>query len=216
VSPQAPRSIVTARSAHDFFRALLQQAAGNQRQAVGPETEAYLVNLLAGFVESEALFTKDEGGRLQARPLALLLKDALEQEGPVRLALLRRLGDTSLFVSGFFSESISSGPVGPGYYAAMGERAYDALGSAVARQSRSAGGLEARRSVFEELAARFRQVAGVLEEVSERCAASTNAGLLRLYDKLLRTNSMGLALLLRGQGMLVPIPVAPPRGRLPQ
>lgn len=216
MSPQDPARIVAAHSAHEFFRDLLLKAVQNQRQSVQPETEAYLVNLLAGFLESEALFSKDEAGRVEARPLAFLLKDALEQDGAQRLALLRKLGDTSLFVSGFFSESLSSGPVGADYYTAMGERAYDALGGAVARHSRNVGDLAGKKSVFEELAARFKQVANVLEEVSERTASSTNAGLLRLYDKFLRTGSMRLSVLLRGQGMLVPVAYAAPRGRMPQ
>ena len=212
--PNGP--IVSAQGAHEFFRDLLLQAIENQRQSVHQDTEAYLVNLLASFLESEALFVRDEGGRLEARPLAFLLKDALEQEGPTRLALLRRLGDTSLFVSGFFPESLQQSAVGPDYYAAMGERAYDALGGAVARHARSAGDLAGKRSVFEELSSRFKQMAHVLEEVSERTAASTNEGLLRLYEKFCRTGSMRLSVLLRGQGMLVPAAYAAPRGRLPQ
>ena len=212
--PNGP--IVSAQGAHEFFRDLLLQAIENQRQSVHQDTEAYLVNLLAGFLASEALFVRDEGGKLEERPLAFLLKDALEQDGPTRLALLRRLGDTSLFVSGFFPESLQRGAVGADYYAAMGERAYDALGGAVARHARSAGDLAGKRSVFEELSGRFKQMAKVLEEVSERTAASTNAGLLRLYDKFCRTGSMRLSVLLRGQGMLVPAAYAAPRGRLPQ
>jgi hypothetical protein len=211
--PRSQGPIVAADTAQEFFREQLARAMANQRASVQLETEAYLVNLLSGFVESEALWTRDEAGRLEARPLAFLLKDALEQEGPARLALLRRLGDTSLFVSGFFPESLVGRAVSVDYYVAMGERAYDALGGAVARHSRGAGDLADRRTVFEELAARFKQLAALLEEVSERTAACTNAGLVRLTDKLLRTNSLRLACLLRGQGVLVPVPVPSPRGQ---
>jgi hypothetical protein len=211
-----PGTIVTALAPDDFFREELARAIANQRAEVREETSAYLVKLLSDFLEAEAFYQRDEAGHLEARPLAFLLKDAVAQEGPMRLALLRRLGDTSLFVSGFFAESLVGKAVGPDYYAAMGERAYEALGDAVARHSRTAGELVVKRTVFQELAARFKQLAQLLEEVSERTAASTNAGLLRLYDKFLRTGSMRLSCILRGQGMAVPIPVVAPRGRMAQ
>jgi hypothetical protein len=214
--PPAQGPIVLAQGAQELFRELVGKAIHNQRASVNPELEAYLVTLMSGFLESDALYVRDDAGRLESRPLAFLLKDALEQEGPARLALLRRLGDTSLFVSGFLSESLSGKSVGVDYYVAMGARAYDALGGAVARHARSAGDLASKRTVFEELSARFKQLVEVLEEVSERTAASTNAGLLRLYDKFLRTGSMRLSLMLRGQGMLVPVAMSAPRGRMPQ
>jgi hypothetical protein len=211
VAPPAP--LLSAQNPHDFFRDLLSTALENQRTSLPLATQAYLVQLLAGSLETELLFDRDDAGRLTARPLALLLKDALEQEGPARLTLLRRLGDRSLFVSGFFAESLQGGAVGLDYYASMGERAYDALGGAVARHARVAGELAWHRSVFEELARRFKQLALLLNEVSQRCAARTNAGLLRLYDQFLRSGSFRLGALLHGHGMLVPVPIGAPRGR---
>ena len=96
--------VLSAQSIHDFFRELLTLAIENQRARVQQATELYLANLLAGFAQTEALLTREENGSLQRRPLALLLKEALEEEGVARARALRRLGDTSLFVSGMFAE----------------------------------------------------------------------------------------------------------------
>ena len=138
----ADAPILSSQSIRDFFRDMLARAIENQRARVQPFTELYVANLLHEFLASEALYLEAEDGSLQQKPLAFLLKEALEEAGPARLRLLRRLGDTSLFISGFFPDSLArrSSLVDVDYYIAMGGRAYDA----VARHA-------AERSLWEEL-----------------------------------------------------------------
>jgi hypothetical protein len=206
------RPILSPESIQEFFRDLLSSAIENQNARVQQETEFYLVKLLADFLRSEALYLRDDAGNLERKPLAFLLKEALEEQGAARLHLLRKLGDTSLFVSGMFPDSLSRSLVDVDYYIAMGERAYDALGSAVARE---AGRADARRSVFEEMSRKFSLLVDLLNEVSERALASTDLGLVRLYDRLLKTGSVRLANLLRREGVVAPA-LVPPRGRFVQ
>src|SRR5437764_14856069 len=123
--------VVVAVSVYDVFRQSLSLALDDQRASVQQATELYLANLLGGFVQTESLLFRDENGNLHQRPLALLLKDALDaEETTARARLLRRLGDTSLFVSGMFSECLNRSAVDVDYYIEMGGRAYDALGGA--------------------------------------------------------------------------------------
>src|SRR5712692_7417173 len=112
--------VLSAQSIHDFFRELLSLAIENQRARVQQATELYLANLLSGFLQTESLLVREEDGSLHRRPLALLLKEALEEECAARARALRRLGDTSLFVSGMFSESLSASLVDVQYAIAMG------------------------------------------------------------------------------------------------
>ena len=72
--------VLFAASVHDFFRQILSLALENQRRSVEQATELYLANLLGGFVQTESLLFRDENGTLQQRPLALLLKDAMDAE----------------------------------------------------------------------------------------------------------------------------------------
>src|SRR3984893_17917309 len=125
----ADAPILSSQSIRDFFRDLLTRAIENQRARVQPFTELYLVNLLHEFLASEALYVQAEDGTWQQKPLAFLLKGGLEEEGPARLRLLRRLGDPSLFICGFFPDSLTrrSSLVDVDYYIAMGGRAYDAV-----------------------------------------------------------------------------------------
>src|SRR5438105_13017115 len=189
----AEKPILSAQSVRDFFRDMLARAIENQRAQVQPFTELYIVNLLHGFLASEALYVQADDGSWQQKPLAFLLKEALEEAGPARLRLLRRLGDTSLFISGFFPDSLArrSSVVVVDYYIAIGGRAYDA----VARHA-------AERSLWEELADKFRLLVDLLNEVSERTLASTDAGLLRLYERWMKTGSERLATVLVRQGVV--------------
>lgn len=196
--PGPDAEILTPQAAEQFFKEQLDAAIGRQRARVEEEAQGYVVRLLAAFVRSEELFARDEGGQLTQRPLAFLLKDALEEQGPARVQLLRKLGDTSLFVSGFFAESLDRKSPSVDYYIAMGERAYDAVDGAVARSSR------ARRTVFEELSRKFGQLVDLLNEVSERTRVCTDRGLVRLYDRWLLTGSQRVAGLLREQGVAAP------------
>lgn len=187
--------ILSSHGVRDFFRELLSSAIANQRVLVQPATEIYLTNLLAEFLASEALFVREEDGSLGQKPLAFLLKEALEEQGLARVQLLRKLGDTSLFVSGFFPESFArrSSLVDVDYFIAMGGRAYDAVGAHSARH----GG----RNLWDELSEKFALLVDLLNEVSERTVSSTNAGLLRLYERWVKTGSSRLQGLLQKQGV---------------
>ena len=200
--------LLSAQSIHDFFRELLSLAMENQRARVQHATELYLANLLSGFLGTGSLLVREDDGTLQRQPLALLLKEALEGEGPARARALRRLGDTSLFVSGMFADSLSASLVDVDYAIAMGTRAYDALGEVAARHGRG------ERSLWDELSEKFSQLVEVLNEVSERTLASTNAGLLRIYEKWIKTGSPRVATLLSEHG--VPAVLARPKGRFVQ
>jgi hypothetical protein len=191
--------VLSSQSIREFFQDLIAKAIENQRARVQPFTELYLVNLLAEYLMSEALYVQAEDGSLQQKPLAFLLKEALEEPGPARVQMLRRLGDTSLFVSGFFPDSLSrrSNLVDVDYYIAMGGRAYDAVGVLAARHAR------VDTTLWDELSEKFRLLVDLLNEVSERTLASTDAGLVRLYERWMKTGSERLATLLVRQGVVV-------------
>src|SRR6267143_3284567 len=186
-------AVLSAQSVKDFFRDLLQRAMENQRAQVQPFTELYVVNLLHEYLLSEVLYVQSEDGRLEQKPLAFLLKEALEEAGPARVHMLRRLGDTSLFVSGFFPDSLArrSSLVDVDYYIAMGGRAYDAVAA-----------IAGERDLWGELSSRFRLLVDLLNEVSERTLASNDAGLLRLYERWMKTGSDRLATALVRRGVV--------------
>lgn len=158
----------------EYFKELVESAVARQRLQIAELTSFYLVNLLCGFVRPERATGLDD------EPLALRLAQALGSGGLEQRARLRSLGDVSLFVSGFFSDSLARRTVDVDYYVSMGEYAYGSL-------SRSEDAAFA--VMFAELATKFCSFVDVLSEVSEQSALTSNADLLRLYERWLRTGS---------------------------
>ena len=119
-------------------------------------------------------------GDLDSEPLAIRLGRALQTGGSEQRARLRSLGDFSLFMSGFFPDSLERRVIDVDYYVSMGEYAYGSL---------SRRDEDAFAEVFGELARKFVGYMDVLADISERTAVTSSADLLRLYEKWLRTGS---------------------------
>jgi len=184
----------------EFFREQLERAMEHQKVSTSAFTEYYLVNLLSACVHGE--LPPPEPG-FDETPLAVLYIRAVQASRSERTRLLRMMGDTALFVSGFFADSLSRGLVDLGYYKAMGGHAY-------ARLSREDSALGVGSTVFSELSGRFCEFADVLAEVSETTQLSTNQSVLRLYERWVQTGSRRAAALLAERGIS---PVLPGDGR---
>lgn len=194
--------ILVGKSAHEFFREMVADALSHRRARIEEVTEFYLVNLLAGFLEKERLFVEQPDGTVTAEPLALILLRAVEADRRERAAHLRRLGDTALFVSGFFGDSLARSLVDVGYYISMGERAYGALA-------------HGEGPPFGELAGRFPEFVDVFAEIAELADLRSNRGLVKLYERFLLTRSERVARRLRDRGVAL-FSGPPPRKGLPQ
>lgn len=190
--------VLTLKSPQEFFKDLLAGAVQNQKVPLGEMTEFYLVNLLSRFMDTEALFSRNEEGQLEQEPLALILARALEGDREQRARALRRLGDNSLYVAGFFGDSLSRKVVDVDYYIAMGGSAYGAL--ARMTRERPTGG--AFGGLYEELCQKFTAIVDLFAEISERVSVSSNLGVVRLYERWVRTGSERLTRLLAEQGVI--------------
>ena len=177
--------IVRRESAVEYFKDLVEAALARQRMCAGERTSYYVVNLLAGFLQRRAE-EHDE-------PLAFRFVRALESSGVRQRAGLREVADTSLLVSGLFADSLRRKLVDVDYYVSIGESAYTALSRF------EADGLA---PVFGELAENFVRFVDVLSEVSERTSCTSNADLLRLYEKWLKTGSRRSGQLLIERGVM--------------
>jgi len=171
----------------EYFKEHVEAALRHQHVDAGELTSFYLVNLLAGFVHLDRTAPQDD------EPLAVRFAKALQAGGALQRDGLRRVGDLSLFISGYFSDSLNRSLVDVDYYIALGERAYGSL----ARQSD-----DTFSDVFDELAGKFSGFVDVLGEISERTALSSNTDLLRLYEKWVRTGSRRSGDLLARQGIV--------------
>ena len=167
--------LVRSESPAEYFKELVESALERQRVSVRDLTAFYLVNLLTGFVH----FDRSSAGAAD-EALGVRLARALQAGGSRQRDGLREVGDLSLFISGFFADSLTRSLVDVDYYIQLGECAYASL----ARRGDPAFG-----DVFDELAGKFSTCVDVLSEVSERSALTSNSDVLRLYEKWMRTRS---------------------------
>jgi hypothetical protein len=193
--------LVREESPMEFFKEQLEKAMEHQKVSTSAFTEHYLVSLLAGCVRGDGLPPPDPS--YEEIPLAVLYVQALRSSRFERARLLRTMGDTALFVSGFFADSLSRTLVDLAYYRAMGGQAY-------ARLSREERTLGYAPDVFEELSGRFTEFADVLSEVSETSRLVSDRSVLQLYERWVQTGSRRAAVLLAERGIA---PMGPGDGR---
>ena len=174
----------TVTDVREFFREAVQGALEHQHLHVRDHTEHYIVNLLAMFAHTDALFEPD-ADRSQLKPLALLLAEAADApDDRQRFRMLQRLGDVALFVSGFLAGGFSRRPVDVDYHIAMGGRAYGTLAQAPFHGAQRVLG-----DVFAELQDKFQPIVDALNEIGEGAARQSPRDVLRLYEMWHRTGS---------------------------
>jgi len=178
-----------------LFHDLVQEAMDQQQIASSETTECYLVHMLERFAAPGRTDLLDP-------PLGVDYMRAFEMPAVQRFDTLKRVADTSLFVTGVFVDCLDRGLVGADYYTALGRNAYAQLSNEMRR-----GGLG---DSFVELADRFPDFVRVLGAISALELFKTEQDAIRLYKRWLQTGSAREADLLVRRGL---IPVPPPTRR---
>ncbi len=174
--------IIGHSSVEGFFHEVLGEALGQAGIQVSPEAEYYLVGLLGEFAN----------GRISDEPMALRLVGA-EDTGQ-RVQALKEIGDTSLYVSGFFAESIGRQLVDVEYYMGMGGAAYRELSQRMCGSSVA--------DVYAELSGRFPAFVDVLGRIRSQVSFAGD-DVLSLYQEWMRTRSDWIEEKLSDMGVLV-------------
>ncbi len=181
--------LVRAQSTLEFFKEEVEAACDRQRVHAHPLTSYYVVSLLNDFT-----YLSGSAGETMAfnEPIAVRLARALQSGGDHQRRSLKQVGDLSLFLSGFFSDSFRRSLVDIDYYMSLGGYAYASLGTTDDLMS----------PTFAELSDKFGAFVDVLSDVSERALLTSHTDLLRLYEKWLRTGSRHNGDLLAEQGIV--------------
>jgi hypothetical protein len=128
-------------------------------------------------------------------PLALMLKDAFEESLPgVQQRMFQKVGDVSLYMAGYFQDSLSRKLVDLDYYIDMGGAAY----AQVAARVEDSG----PRETYLELSSKFGDLVEVLALVGDQTQQKSEQNLLRLYETWLKTRSERAAKALQEAGIL--------------
>lgn len=194
-------SLVRAQSPVEFFKEQVEWACERQRVHPNPMTAYYVVRLLSEFTHlggttGEAMTSNEALGARFAR--------ALQSGGADQRRSLKQVGDVSLFISGFFSDSLRCSLVDVDYYVSLGGHAYASLGTTD----------DVLSPIFAELSDKFVLFVDVLSDVSARTSLTNDSDLLRLYEKWVRTGSRRHGTLLAEQGIVPNVSLAPAARRI--
>jgi hypothetical protein len=183
-------TLVRAHSSMEYFKEQVEAACDRQHLRPQPLTSYYVVTLLAQFTHVGGAGRGDVMRPGEA--LGVKLLRALDSGGTSQRLGLKQVGDASLFISGFFSDSLRRGLVDVDYYMSLGGHAYRTL---VASD-------DTFSPIFAELSEKFAAFVDVLSEVSARSQLTSDSDLLRLYEKWLKTGSRRNGDLLAERGIV--------------
>jgi hypothetical protein len=178
-------------SVEAFFHEVVTDALASMDVDATEPVEWYLVSLLGEFAHA----------RITDEPLAMKLAGARAAEPGERVKALKEVGDTTLYLTGFFADSLQGTMVDPSYYIGLGTSAYRELANRL--------GGATLAEVYDELAARFPRFVDVLAQVRKR-VDFVSGDVVKLYQRWLLTRDEWVERRLRAAGMIVD----PGKGRL--
>jgi hypothetical protein len=165
-----------------FFEEAVDSAFKQLKIKTFPLVQTYLVSVLDYYLVMDNLFEKsDKTGRYDQKMLSELYLEAGTLSKEKKLETLKQLGDSSLYMSGFFGDSLSKKIIDLDYYVDMGGAAYGDL-STITRD-------DIYSRLYKEISYRFVEFMDAFSLISQNSMIQSNKDLLKLYDKYLSTGS---------------------------
>jgi len=186
------RGIIRRPNTKEFFRTRIHNAISYNGIETSEMAEFYVVNLLDQYREVSKLFS-DEGDGPVLQPLALMLDEAERADTIARRMCLKKLGDTALYVAGFFTDHVHKSLVNLNYYISMGGSAYGTL-STIERK-------RAIQELYYELATKFSILVKVIADVAPWSQHIDNQQLVRVYARWLESGDRRLEAILKREGI---------------
>ena len=162
-------------SPKDYFNEMVDDGFSKKNLKKTPAVKDYVVGILEHYLDANNLFDA------QKTTLAEMFLIANQSEGTRKIEILKKLGDKSLYISGFFGDSLSRKMVDIDYYVDMGGAAYASLAEC-SREDTTA-------RVYKTISKQFVDFVDVLTYISQKSMLQTDQNILRLYERYIRTGS---------------------------
>ena len=163
----------------EIFKSIVTEGLDRMRIKVSLPVQNYLGNLLHSYIPSDQLFeTNTDSGRKNLTPLAQIYLKAQKVSLSEKLFLLKQVGDRSLYLGGFFRESLNKQLISPNYYFHIGQGAYDSLADHYPEEE-----------TFRELSYHFVDLMDVLSYIACKHSIRTDEDLMKACVKYLKTGS---------------------------
>ena len=193
-------TIVATESVSVFFQDVVEDAMRVRKVDASEAVTRYLVALLSDYAHPHARSESMD------RPLAFMLDEALHTPAPGdRFDKLRLLGDGVLYQCGYFGDHFAARGVDRNYLVGIGTTAYNAASSMLRVPHRSHDKAPVTVDIYGELAGNFPVFVEVIAEVANVTIAKEAAspkGLLKLYERWLKTKSESLGHALSAHGFV--------------
>ena len=171
-------------SSEGYFAEVVEEACLKRKVQAPKAAQDYLVKILEHYLDARNLFEVDVNevtGQRKEYTLAELYLLANQSELPEKQGLLKKLGDRSLYISGFFGDSLNRKIIDIDYYAEMGGAAYAGLADCVREDTVA--------QVYKIFSAQFFDFIEVLTYISQQTMIQNDENLLRLYERYIKTGS---------------------------
>ncbi len=183
-------------TAQSFFRERICSASQQLNVKLNGDVEFYLVNLLTEFIDPKNLNDEFDSDVLST-PLVFLLKKIIESPESKQPSMYRRLGDTSLYISGYFQDYFNDKAFDINYFMMMGASAYQQA----AVMLRGHGKDALHPATLKILSTNFMQVVDVVAQASDTVSPHKATDILNIYDRWNRCGSDRLRAILLEHGI---------------
>lgn len=176
--------LVSSANMREYFREALGSALRKRPVDLSDTAQAYLVNLLADFGKTENVYAGTDKG--EKPTLVDLLARAQEAEPTEAVRIYKHMGDSSLYLSGFFTDAVEKDLCGVEYYVSMGGSAYRSVAGLIRPTAATSSAL------FDELSDKFKELVDLLAAMSlhgERTAELGDLRVLALVERYRKTGN---------------------------
>lgn len=167
----------------EHFSEVVKEACEQRQIKTQPAIEVYLVQLLRFYLDSRNFHRpiQEDGQQKPPETFAEMYLQAMNSDTVKKKELMRVVADRSLYLTGFFAESLQRKIVDVDYYVEIGSAAYSSLHALTKEDSLA--------FVYKTFSKRFVDFVEVLNYISEKSLIQADQNVLTLYDRYLRTGS---------------------------
>lgn len=182
-------------SPQEFFHKELMSILRSNNLFLSQDIEYYIVNLLCTYITPEVLCLKDGDYNPLTTPLAILFEKAVEAPPDEKFKILKSVGDTSLYVSGFFQDSFNKKTFSLEYFINLGINAYLNVSNLSTFPTRNS-------KVYSKLADKFPDLVEIVATLSDKLGEPKNIDILTIYERWNENKSERLLKKLTNQGII--------------
>lgn len=165
-----------------FFHNLVNEAVEERKIKTYPQIKSYLAEVMQHYLHTENLYDQqDSSGKRTRKTMTELYLTATQLGAKERVEKLKQLGDSSLYISGFFSDSFQRKIIDIDFYIDMGKMAFQSLAQDVDEDTFS--------KLFNDISEQFLGLVDVLSLISQKAKMTDEDNILRMMDVYAKTGS---------------------------